>query len=115
MTRTTEQQNGADNLEEEGVVDNKHISCSTVTHIISKVGHLMLSLFLVYFLEYTIRISLNWACAEQIINLEPGRKDEFIYDNAFIIFSLCYHVGVFISRSSLSFYKISNVWVVTAV
>ena len=75
----------------------------------------MLSLFLVYFLEYTILTSFNWACAEQIINLEPGRKEEFVYDNAFIIFSLCYHVGVFISRSSLSFYKISNVWVVTFV
>ena len=45
--------------------------------------------------------------------MEPGRKDEFVYDNAYVIFNLCYQVGVFISRSSLPFVKIKKVWTIT--
>ena len=50
----------------------------------------MSNLALVYFLEYTITTSFTVANAQQIINLEPGREDEFVYDNAFVIFNLCY-------------------------
>ena len=45
--------------------------------------------------------------------MEPGRKDEFVYDNAYVIFNLFYQVGVFISRSSLPFVKIKKVWTIT--
>ena len=58
--------------------------------VFSKVGLIMSNLALVYFLEYTITTSFTVANAQQIINLEPGREDEFVYDNAFVIFNLCY-------------------------
>ena len=41
------------------------------------------------------------------------REDQFVYKNAFVIFNLCYQLGVFISRSSLSFVKIEKVWIIT--
>lgn len=73
----------------------------------------MANLSLVYFLEYTITTSFTVANAQQIINLDSKREDEFVYENAFIIFNLCYQFGVFISRSSLSFVKIKRVWMIT--
>ena len=73
----------------------------------------MSNLSIVYFLEYTITTSFTIACANQIIDLKPGRKDKFIYKNAFVVFNLCYQVGVFISRSSLPFIKIRKVWIIT--
>lgn len=53
------------------------------------------------------------ACASQIIDLHPTEKDNFIYSNTYVIFNLCYQVGVFISRSSLSVIKIKRVWIIT--
>ena len=43
----------------------------------------------------------------------PSRQHDFVYANAYVIFNLCYQVGVFISRSSLSLLKIRRVWVIT--
>lgn len=45
--------------------------------------------------------------------MDPKRKDQFVYENTYVIFNLCYQVGVFISRSSLSFVKIKRVWTIT--
>jgi len=73
----------------------------------------MANLSLVYFLEYTITTSFTIACAQQIINKHPDKKDNFIYANTYVIFNLCYQVGVFISRSSLPFLKIKRVWIIT--
>lgn len=53
------------------------------------------------------------ACASQIIDLHPDKKDSFVYSNTYVIFNLCYQVGVFISRSSLSIIKIKKVWIIT--
>ena len=47
--------------------------------------------------------------------MHPENKDGFVLDNAFIIFNFCYQVGAFISRSSLSFFKIERVWIITAI
>lgn len=73
----------------------------------------MSNLAVVYFMEYTITTSFTIACASQIIDLKPGRKEEFVYENAYVVFNLCYQVGVFISRSSLPFLKIKRVWLIT--
>ena len=100
-------------MEEEGVKDNVGFSCENVGRVFGKVGLLMSNLSLVYFLEYTITTSFTVANAQQIINLDAKREDEFVYENAFIIFNLCYQFGVFISRSSLSFFKIKKVWMIT--
>ena len=66
---------GEKNLEEEGVVDNVGFSCENVGRVFSSVGLLMSNLSLVYFLEYTITTSFTVANAQQIINLDPARKD----------------------------------------
>ena len=67
----------------------------------------------VYFLEYSITTAFTQACANQIINLHPEKKDDFALHNAFTIFNFCYQIGVFISRSSLPILKINRVWIVT--
>ena len=113
ITRATTEEQEAQNLEEEGVVDNEGFSCANVARLGRKVGSLMSNLAIVYFLEYTILTSFTVACVHQIINLEPGRKEEFVYENAYVIFNLCYQVGVLISRSSLSCMKIKQVWIIT--
>ena len=101
------------NLEEEGVKNNVGFSCENVGRVFSKVGLLMSNLSLVYFLEYTITTSFTVPNAQQIINLDTSRNDEFVFKNSYIIFNLCYQFGVFISRSSLSFVKIKRVWIIT--
>lgn len=58
--------------------------------VFSRVGLLMSNLSLVYFLEYTITTSFTVANAQQIINLDPARKDQFVYENTYVIFNLCY-------------------------
>ena len=73
----------------------------------------MSNLSLVYFLEYTITTSFTVACGEQIKKEHPDKVDGFILSNYYVIFNLCYQVGVFISRSSLSFFKIKRVWIIT--
>ena len=113
ITRAANEEPAAQNLEEEGVVDNEGFSCANVARLGKKVGFLMSNLAIVYFLEYTIITSFTVACVHQIINMEPSRKDKFVYENAYVIFNLCYQVGVFISRSSLSCIKIKRVWIIT--
>jgi len=109
----TKRNGGGGDLDEVGVVDNKGFTWVNVKKVAGKVGMLMSNLSLVYFLEYTITTSFTVACASQIIDKEPGRKDEFVYDNAYVIFNFCYQIGVFLSRSSLSCVKIERVWVIT--
>lgn len=101
-------------LEDEGVVDNKGFTWANTTRIFSNVGLLMINLSLVYFLEYTITTSFTVACASQIIDKEAGRENQWVYENSYVIFNFCYQIGVFISRSSLSFIKIKRVWTITA-
>ena len=93
--------------EKQGVDDNKGFTTENVKRVLGIVGFLMSNLSLVYFLEYMITTSFTVACASQIINLDKEtREDEFVYENAYVIFNLCYQFGVFLSRSSLSFVKI---------
>ena len=115
MTTTTISKLPAEtaNLEEEGVVDNKGFTKENMGIVLGKVGHIMANLALVYFLEYTITTAFTVACAEQIKDLKKGRDKEFTYENSYVIFNLCYQVGVFMSRSSLSFVKIKRVWIIT--
>ena len=72
---------------------------------------------MVYFLEYTITTAFTVASTQKILKaLSPDSsisEDSFTIVNAFVIFNLCYQVGVFISRSSLSCVKIERVWTLT--
>jgi battenin len=49
----------------------------------------------------------------KINNEHPERKDEYIYKHGYVVFSFCYQIGVFISRSSLSLIKIRRVEIMT--
>lgn len=83
--------------------------------IIKKVGFFMVNLGLVYFLEYMCLTSF----AERImakINLEnPEKKDEYLYKHGYVVFTFCYQIGVFVSRSSLSIIKIRRVEIMTMI
>ena len=94
------------NLAEVGVVDNEILNWANAKCVYKKVGLLITNLALVYFLEYLITTSFTVVSARRIVNLDPTRKKDFVYVNAYAIFNFCYQVGVFISRSSLSFFKI---------
>ena len=113
MSALSKRAEGVKNLVEEGVVDNKGFTCENVSKVGKRVGPLMSNLAIVYFLEYTITTSFTVANASQIIDLEDGRDTQYVYENAYVIFNFCYQVGVFISRSSLSFMKIKRVWIIT--
>ena len=91
ITEATPTNNMAiDNLDEQGVVDNKDFTWNNLSRVGKKVGLLMSNLSVVYFMEYTITTSFTIACRQQIINLDPKREDEFIYKNSYLIFNLCY-------------------------
>lgn len=65
---------------------------------------------LVYFLEYVVYIGFA-------AQSNPGSEHSsswWIY-NSYEILSVCYQVGVFISRSSLSLFVIERVWILTII
>ena len=106
----------AKNLVEEGVVDNTDLSCDSFSRITCRVGFLLFNLTMVYYLEYTITTSFTVPNGQLIIAVDPTRrKDMFIYKNAYVIFNLCYNIGVCVSRSSLSCFKIRRVGLITLV
>jgi battenin len=43
----------------------------------------------------------------------PDRHSEYIYEHGYVIFTFCYQIGVFMSRSSLSVIKIPRVEILT--
>ena len=62
----------------------------------------MSNLVAVYFLEYMITTSFVVAITRLLIEEDPSNSDDFIFVNAFVIFNMCYQLGVFVSRSSLA-------------
>lgn len=72
-----------------------------------------MNLIAVYFLEYAI---LTFCCdvvAKKIKLLNPDKAHEYTYANGYAILAFCYQIGVFISRSSLSFIIIRRVEIIT--
>jgi battenin len=43
----------------------------------------------------------------------PERKEEYVFKHGYVIFTFCYQIGVFFSRSSLSVVKIQKVYILT--
>ena len=72
-----------------------------------------MNLMLVYFLEYMCTTCFADITTRKLRTAFPDRKDEYLYANGFTIFSFCYQIGVFISRSSLAVIKINKVEVLT--
>mmetsp|Transcript_4742 Transcript_4742/g.20349 ORF Transcript_4742/g.20349 Transcript_4742/m.20349 type:complete len:273 (-) Transcript_4742:739-1557(-) len=77
----------------------------------------MLPLMLVYYFEYTINqgvlpvvdfVSVRRALREQTDAGSTDRKW-----NLYVTYQFLYQIGVFISRSSISFVKMKNIWLLT--
>lgn len=93
--------------------DNKQFSFALLGQITRKVGFFQLNLGLVYFFEYMCLTSFAERYVAKMKLEHPERHDEFIFKHGYVIFSFCYQIGVFLSRSSLSVIKIPKVQILT--
>ena len=100
-------------LEEEE--PNVSLTWKTGLEILPKAFPLIINLFTVYFFEYCIIGCFADRMAIRAQNRHPN-NDAFIYKDYFVILNYCYQVGVFFSRSSLSFFSIKRqyIWILTA-
>ena len=83
--------------------------CTKFMRCTNLVSWVSLNLFLVYFFEYVISSGFASKCLPK--DLE--HRTEFYYKDSFEILSFCYQFGVFISRSSLKFFKVRKIEVLT--
>jgi len=97
-----------------GVVENNEakinitLNCYNFKRVFPKIWWFCFNLGSVYFLEYVCTTGFaDKATTEQ------SEESNDVDKNAFIILQLCYQVGVYISRSSLSLIKIKKIWVLT--
>lgn len=72
-----------------------------------------MNLGLVYFFEYMCLTSFADRFVAKMKRDHPERAEDYLYKHGFVIFSFCYQIGVFISRSSLSLIKIKRVEIMT--
>ncbi len=93
---------------------NEQLSRKSIANVLRVVGvpiynmSLVVSTHQVYFLEYACTTSF----AERA-NPKPADAPDFLRKNAFVLLSLCYQVGVFVSRSSFYFFKVRRVWILS--
>lgn len=66
----------------------------------------------VYFLEYACTTSFAERANPKSSSSQEG---DYFHRHAFVLLSISYQTGVFISRSSLSLFKIEKVWIMTAI
>ena len=92
---------------------NQTLNTSQFSSIMKKVGYLQLNLMVVYFFEYAIMTCFCDRISRKIINQADSQT--FITINGYSLMLFCYQVGVFISRSSLSFVKIRAVHIITLI
>ena len=72
----------------------------------------MINFVFVIFLENIIKVGFSQGTVNQILKLHPDRHS-FVYENAFIIFNLCYNLGKTITLSSLGCFKLEKVWTIS--
>ena len=88
---------------------NEELSFEAVRTVMRVVGQPILNLGLVYFLQYSCTTSF----AERA-HRHSSLSGDFWHRNAFVLLSFSYQLGVFVSRSSLHFFKFSNVRIITS-
>jgi len=112
-------ENEIENLETQEVQideakDNQKFTVAKFWYLLTnKIGYLCFCLASVYFLEYSILTGFTDRVVNRITNANPTNKS-FEYVQAYTILSFCYQIGVWVSRSSLKFFKIKYVWVLSA-
>lgn len=101
-------------MEEGEAKINNALTMEGVKNSLNLVGWAIFNLAAVYFLEYMCTTSF----AERA-NPKPSAEEEktqdFWHKEAFILLSLCYQIGVFISRSSFNFFQFNRVGILTAI
>ena len=70
-------------------------------------------MFSVYFFEYSIIGCFADRIGNKVAAKYPERADEFGIKEYYVILNNCYQIGVFISRSSLQFFKIRRVYILS--
>jgi battenin len=101
--------------DEAEVKNNQRLNVTTIKSLMPRTFHLILNLFTVYFLEYSIITSFADAMGQQMKLLYPDKLDSLVVKEYFVILNASYQVGVFFSRSSLRFVRIpaNKVWLLT--
>ena len=95
--------------------NNKKLSIIELKKIIKKVGFFMFNLAVVYFLEYMCLTSFAERIVAKLNKEHPEKANEYLYKHGYVVFTFCYQIGVFISRSSLSIVKIRRVEIMTII
>lgn len=95
--------------------DNVPLDFATLKSLLPRVFYLVINLFTVYFLEYSIITAFAKGMQDQIQKKYPtDYKNGVLAVKSFNdIIQFSYQLGVFISRSSLKFVKIKKVWILT--
>jgi len=94
--------------------DNQNFTLSKFAFLLrTQIGYLCFCLSSVYFLEYSILTGFTDRVVNRITKENPTNQT-FLYLQAYTILSFCYQIGVWLSRSSLKFFKIKHVWLLSA-
>ena len=92
---------------------NQRLDFKTWVSIMRRAFHLIGYLFSVYFLEYMCITSFADVMGQKMKLIHHDRADDFDVRAYFDILNACYQLGVFLSRSSLRFFRIKHVWVLS--
>ena len=103
-----------DSEESDDENNNKPLTCGNLIKLIPRTSYLIFNLMAVYFFEYVIIMSFANAMDVRMKNKYPELIDTVRIQNFYVILNVCYQIGVFISRSSLSFIRIRKIWTLTA-
>lgn len=90
------------------------MSIKNLIGLLPRTFYLIFNLFSVYFFEYVIITSFANVMDHKMKEKYPTLLKEIHVAHFFIILNVSYQIGVFISRSSLSFFPIKKIWTLTA-
>lgn len=92
---------------------NAALDLKTLKIVLPKAYSLIINLFSVYFFEYSIIGCFAERIANKIEDKFPDQADDFGVKMYYVILNNCYQIGVFMSRSSLQFFKIRRVYILS--
>lgn len=94
-------------------IKNEVLTLKTAKKIFPKIRHLIMNLCSVYFLEYCAITCFSDRISLQVRREMAVEDQDFQIKQYYVILSNCYQVGVFMSRSSLAYYKVHRVSTLT--
>jgi uncharacterized membrane protein affecting hemolysin expression len=94
--------------EEQEAKENLQLNCQNITNCIKKVGDLIFNISFNQGLQYFITVSLAERATFKFLS-STNESERDAYKNLM----LCYYIGIFLGRSSITFFKLKN-WMMTA-